>query len=529
MADPKGSCSACPLQPLSQGFVVEPYGSGSTGVLLLGEALGEDEVSAGRQFAGKAGQVLDRLITRTKDPLTGAPFKREDFWTANVLSCRPPNNDLTGQPYEHEAISKCRPNLERVLGAKKPRVIVALGNQPLRWLTGYWGIEHWRGSVIESPWGWVVPTFHPSYIMRGNFHLAQVWIHDLLRAIRLARGTSTSTKLDYILNPTPSDLHNFILEWREMGRPCLAFDIETPYSPGEAEDALEEIHLEETKSYEILRIGASFKEGHAITMPFIPPFKEMILGMLSEAEELTVFFEEFDVPRLVAAGAQFKGKVYDAMKMFHRIFPPLPYNLQFATSLLWTDDYRAWKHLSSDEPEWYNCHDNATLLRVYKLCREKLEKDGGWENFCRHFVEIGRILRKMSKRGIAANQPNRLAARQKFQGELEGMKAAVQELIPQELKPKKVFKISKDQLEKKYGPLEVPRWITVTEPLSEKEISKRLEREARLAEKERVKAEREALRAVKAAERALKKAVRSTKSRKKRPPADPSGECAGAA
>ncbi len=517
------SCVGCPLQGVGSDFLT-PDGDGSYGVLLVGEASGEDEATTGRPFSGKAGGVLDRLIERTKDPDTGLPLQRSKFKIANSYFCRPPDNSLDF-PLAEDALDHCRPNLDGVIKAMKPKAILALGGTALYRLTGLGrarkqGIEHWRGSVLESPYGWVIPTFHPSYIMRGNFHFANTFVSDLLRALRVARRGVPETPLDYILYPSPAKFQEFISEWRAAGRPPLAFDIETPYSPGEDEADLEEVHLEEASSYQILRISFAFKEGQAITLPWNPPFSTMAIELLSEAPELTVWNENFDVPRLMHAGVRFSGRILDAMQMWHRLYPPLPYNLQFATSLLWSDSYKAWKHTNNSDPEHYSCHDSGTLLRAFNYCKKELEKTGGLEGFLRHFVEIGRITRKISRRGIGVNQANRKKARVNFAAQLEQIKKDLQGLVPLELKPKKVYKKSQAQLEKSFGPLEEPAWVKVTEALSEKEMERlRIKMEKAL--------QKEALKAAKAADKALKKALRSSGSPKRKKPGKSNIECVG--
>lgn len=516
MADPQGSCSGCFLEKKGQGFCTND-GDGSYGVLLLGEALGEDEVRAGgKPFVGKAGQTLDRLISRTKDPDTSLPLERSKFKLTNSIFCRPPDNSVDF-PEIGDVLRRCAPNMQGVISATKPKVIVALGKTALYALTGLGrekslGLEYWRGSLLESPYGFVIPTFHPSYIMRGNFHQASAFASDLRKAIRIARRGVPKEELHYTCWPTLQVFQDFIAEWRQAGRPTLAFDIETPYSPGESEDKLEEIHLEETESYKILRIGFAFKDGHAITMPWIPPFIDAAVALLSEAPELTVWHENFDVPRLQAAGVKFSGKIYDTMLMFHRLYPALPYNLQYATSLLWGDTYKAWKHTSNSEPEWYNCHDNATLLRNFYDCKEQLLESGGWDGFVRHFVEIGRILRKMSSHGTGVNEKNRKASREIFAAQLTELKENVQELIPTELKPRQVFKLSKEQLEKKFGSLGGPDWIIVREKLTEKEERRIGLKAEKAAAKAAAKLEKELARAAK------KKLPKKTRSKKSKAP-----------
>jgi len=483
-------CEGCALREKGQGFC-KPEGDNSYGVLIITDPFDDFELWSGDSSlsgSGRAGQVFNRFLERTKHPISGAPLQREKFLLAGASFCKPPQ----GTAFSPGALEHCRPNLDKLIQEKKPKAILALGPNALFRLTGLgrerrYGIEYWRGSVLESPYGWVIPTFHPSHVMKGNFHLAQVFINDLQRALRVAQQGVPSRTLEYVQYPDSRTFQGFIQEWRAVGRPPLAFDIETPYS-NEDEDALdEEAVIEETSSYHIYRISFAFRENHSITVSWTPPYIAMCQELLGEAPFLTVFNEKFDVPRLVANGVEFTGEIWDAMEMFHRLYPALPKGLQFTMSLLWGDDFKSWKHLSNAEPEWYSCHDSATLLKCFNYCKAKLIEQGSLENFKRHFVQIGRILRKMSKRGVGANVSRRASARERFKAEMLVLLEQLQPLIPLELKPKKIYKISKEQLERKFGPLGEKEWTTVEETLTEKELMKLEEKQRKQEEKERVR------------------------------------------
>jgi uracil-DNA glycosylase family 4 len=101
--------------------------------VVVGEALGDEEVKAGRPFAGSSGQFLDRIIQRTIDPDTAQALQAEDFLITNCIRCRPPDNKLTKTPWEFSALDQCRPYLDSFLKLHKPKCIIALGNTALRW------------------------------------------------------------------------------------------------------------------------------------------------------------------------------------------------------------------------------------------------------------------------------------------------------------------------------------------------------------------------------------------------------------
>src|SRR5262245_40748111 len=126
------SCRNCPLSTNPQcGYFTKVSGNGHTGVLIVGEASGEHEAREGRGFIewAPAGSIIEKAIKM-------GGHKRDDYWITNIIRCRPPNNLLSGAPYESEAIAHCRGNLDRVIQEHNPRAILALGSIPLRELTG---------------------------------------------------------------------------------------------------------------------------------------------------------------------------------------------------------------------------------------------------------------------------------------------------------------------------------------------------------------------------------------------------------
>jgi DNA polymerase I-like protein with 3'-5' exonuclease and polymerase domains len=291
-------------------------------------------------------------------------------------------------------------------------------------------------------------------------------------------------------DPPLEVLKDFQREWHSLGKPPLAFDIETNWSGGEDETEFDEISLEETKSYEISRLSLAFREGHAITVPWQEPWKGLCQAILGEAQDLTVWNEEFDCPRLMADGVTFTGQIYDAMKAYHLMIPSLPYNLQAASSMIVGRGYRSWKNESSVDMPWYSCRDSDFLLRCFNHTKAKLVQDGKWPTFVRHFVEVGRILRKMSKRGVPIDRERRLEARERFASELESVRAQAQPLVPRPLLPLKIFKSTEKQLTKKFGALEAPLWTTVEVPLTESEIKRLNEKSLKALEREKRRLDR---------------------------------------
>lgn len=105
-----------------------PDGDGSSGVMVVGEALGETEELNGIGFVGKSGHYLFNNLARVG-------VQRDTLTIFNTIACRPPDNKLVGMSYEQACINHCRPNLDGAIsnardiatGSGKTFVIVTLG------------------------------------------------------------------------------------------------------------------------------------------------------------------------------------------------------------------------------------------------------------------------------------------------------------------------------------------------------------------------------------------------------------------
>ena len=148
-------------------------GTGRSRIMFVGEAPGADEDATGVPFVGRAGQLLTKMI--------GAMgLDRADVYIANVLKCRPPGN-RNPEPAE---IAACRPYLETQIELVKPAVLVAMGRfaaqflleteEPITRLRGKWGMR--RGIAV-------MPTFHPSFLLRQPERKKEAW-EDLQQVLR---------------------------------------------------------------------------------------------------------------------------------------------------------------------------------------------------------------------------------------------------------------------------------------------------------------------------------------------------------
>jgi DNA polymerase len=161
--------------------VVLGVGSLDARIFYCGEAPGADEEIQGEPFVGKAGQLLTKIIQ-------GMGLQRSDVYIGNIMNYRPPMPTAIGnRPPELEEMAYCLPYLKAQLDIVKPEVIVALGNTAVEGLLGHdprRRISQIRGQWFEFDGIPLIPTFHPSYLLRNQSKATKrlVW-EDMLRVM----------------------------------------------------------------------------------------------------------------------------------------------------------------------------------------------------------------------------------------------------------------------------------------------------------------------------------------------------------
>lgn len=166
-------CPRCRLAE-TRGQVVFGEGNPDADVLIVGEAPGAEEDRSGRPFVGRAGKLLDLLLTSV-----GLP--REQVYVCNVLKCRPPGN----RDPQADEVEACSPYLLRQVELVKPRAIAAFGTFAAQTLLGTTTpIGRLRGRVHEYHGVPLVPTYHPAALLRSPAWVRPTW-EDLQRLRQL--------------------------------------------------------------------------------------------------------------------------------------------------------------------------------------------------------------------------------------------------------------------------------------------------------------------------------------------------------
>lgn len=157
------ACTRCPLHA-TRTRTVPGQGSPAPEILFIGEGPGQEEDRQGLAFVGRAGQLLTRLIT-------AMGFLREQVFIANIVKCRPTVDfaKIKDRPPTSEEMEACVPYLHAQIAALRPKVIISLGNVATKYLlkteTGISRLHGTWGEVEGIP---VMPTYHPSFLLRGG-------------------------------------------------------------------------------------------------------------------------------------------------------------------------------------------------------------------------------------------------------------------------------------------------------------------------------------------------------------------------
>jgi len=162
--------------------IVTGDGNADSGLLLIGEAPGKDEVMQGKPFVGTAGRNLAEFLD-----IIG--LTRESIYITNAIKYRlskvsPKTGSVSNRPAMADDINKSREYLLKEIGIIKPQYIVTLGNVPLRAVTGdkSASIGELHGSLKPVYIGEIeyklFPLYHPASIIY-NKSLKEVYLQDI--------------------------------------------------------------------------------------------------------------------------------------------------------------------------------------------------------------------------------------------------------------------------------------------------------------------------------------------------------------
>jgi uracil-DNA glycosylase family 4 len=170
----------CPLKTQGAGRAVFARGRPDAPVMIIGEGPGADEDRLGAPFVGRAGKLLDRMLT--------AAGLQDQVFITNTVFWRPPGN-RTPTAVEQAA---CRPFVERAIALVRPKLLVLAGgasaksmlntSEGILSLRGRW--SDWRsedGAITLA----ALPTLHPAFLLRQPLAKKKAWVDLMTLKVKL--------------------------------------------------------------------------------------------------------------------------------------------------------------------------------------------------------------------------------------------------------------------------------------------------------------------------------------------------------
>lgn len=345
---------------------VHPTGPLDARILIIGEAPGYDEDREGKPFVGKTGEELTRL-------LGGIGIDRQECRITNVCNYRPADNNFDYLKDSRE-LKEGVQEIKEYLSKHKPKVILILGKEALRYVLGKHGITKWRGSVIQKDGHTFIVTYHPAYILnnRSEYPILEF---DFKKFRRILDHGYTKPVHDFVIDPRGLELHSAIEEIRSA--PRVAIDIETPKS----------------NPYQILCAGFAVSPSRSICIVnhtyqgLAPEFSKAMEKLIDDAptEQEHVYHNgyTFDVPVFRKLGFKAKNS-FDTFIAARALQPEFRRTLAFLASIHTEESFHKDMIKESDDEDtkgWsdkipksvlqeYNCID---CIDTFNVCVSQLE------------------------------------------------------------------------------------------------------------------------------------------------------------
>jgi uracil-DNA glycosylase family 4 len=423
----KCDCKNCPLQDRER--VRGISGADSFKVAIIGEAPGEEEDQKGEPFVGSAGHKL-------KEAVASAGLIWHLVYKTNVLLCRPPDNDIDSIEGQL-AIKCCMPGFkEEVAWMEKngTKVLVPTGNTSMNALGIEGKIGKYRGSVFEVGKMIAVPTYHPSFILRGMWKEEPTWINDLAKARDLSLKKWSKPKENFNLFPTEKDVKDFVENAIEKDL-LVACDLETT--------SLNEYFAK------ILMVGLAINGEDAIVVPFtkkggtdywsVTAYSRIwkLLDKLFVNCKTMFQNASYDCLILETNGHHVKRLSEDTMLLHHCISPELPHKLGYIVSVYGKTPY--WKDvvlgsedkmIAMDDAEvrTYNARDTVVLHQVLPELLQHVREVGTEHIYREVSMRLVYPLMRMHRNGMLIDQVKLKKKAKLFEKKAEKAKKALFEL-----------------------------------------------------------------------------------------------------
>lgn len=170
-----GNCTRCTLHQ-SRERLLFGTGSPNSRLFIIGDFPTCDDEKAGTPFGGEPGELLTKM-------LKAIGLERTAVYITTTVKCRAANN----APPQPEHIATCLPVLFRQIDAVAPKLICTMGPISAQALLKTdTPLVRLRGRFHQCRGIELMPTFHPSFLIKNPDMKKATWIDLQLIQARLA-------------------------------------------------------------------------------------------------------------------------------------------------------------------------------------------------------------------------------------------------------------------------------------------------------------------------------------------------------
>lgn len=149
----------CYLCELSKGRKNVVFASGNTNsdIMFIGDTPSSTENELGKLFGGRSGEILIKMIENV------LKISKNDVYVSNIVKCKVEN-----RTYTKEEANLCKSYLLKQIQLVNPKIIVALGEEAYNYLSDDNSpISKVRGQILNYDNRYLVPTYHPTFLLRN--------------------------------------------------------------------------------------------------------------------------------------------------------------------------------------------------------------------------------------------------------------------------------------------------------------------------------------------------------------------------
>lgn len=371
----KNDCESCCLSATCTPLASSPVPGASVIVVLPHPTL--SDYAKGGIALGGYGKVL-------RSAIADAGVKSNSLWLTYMAQCFDEDADESEMK---EGYSNCYNGLlYEIAWAKKngARVILAVGEEVAKAFKIDGSILKTRGSVYEYEGMLVVPTYDPTYIMRGNQAQYPLFVGDIKKALIVSQEGWQAPEEHFIMFPTIEEVEAFAEDVCSTPDMPLAFDLETTsLDPFNAKIIVAGFATDEQNYFAI----PFMKQGSVSYWDDLGDQQRAWLALKRILETVVLLGQNlsYDLAVMWALGIKKWRTPHDILLMHHVYHPELPHNLgfigsQFAETPYWKDavlgNAKNMKDIDDTTLRTYNGRDCVVLHQIFKKLETLLYEDG---------------------------------------------------------------------------------------------------------------------------------------------------------